>query len=196
MLAAATEWPFPCNFPAPHSRRTGVNDVWATISATASAATGALGSTLQSLGSNAASVATAAPQALTTVAGGPAHMVQNLAVVEKPMSAVAKAARSSAVITGASRFLSKALPITAVVASSVRGAQIVQRQGVDALVNTQAGREASIGALGGALFLVPAAPVQLAAAGVLGVGAANHFGAFEFLDEPPEAVRRSSKRRT
>ena len=196
MLTAATEWPVPCNFPARHTRRTGVNDVWSTISAAASAATGALGSTLQSLGSSAASAASAAPSALATVAGGPTHMVQNLAAVEKPMSAVAKAARSSAVITGAARFLSKALPITAVAASSIKGAQIVQRQGVEALVDTKAGRDASLGALGGALFLIPAAPVQLAAAGVLGVGAANHFGAFEFLDEPPERVRRTTKRPT
>lgn len=134
-------------------------------------------------------MATSAPNAIATVAGGPTNLAQSLAVVEKPVNAAAKAVRSSTLVTSTAKFLGKALPVTAIVTSTVTGAQIVQKHGYDALVETKAGRSATIGALGGALFLVPAPPVQLAAAGVLGVGVANHFDALAFLDQPQAQPR-------
>lgn len=151
----------------------------------------ALSSVAQSAGAGAAAAASSAlpaasavPQIMAANAAGTAQLAQNLAFVEKPVSAAAQGAQRLPMLTRVAGFLSKALPIATIAASTMSGAQIVQRDGVDALWQTKQGRGAALGAIGGALLLIPFPPAKLAAAGVLGLSAANHFGGLERLDRP------------
>lgn len=151
-----------------------------------------LGSTLQTVGSGAASVAASAmpvanvaaamPQSLAAGAAGTTQLAQHIALVEKPVAAAAQGVRSTSAVTHVARFLGKALPITTIAASAMSGAQIVDRHGFDALVETKKGRGAVLGAVGGSLLLMPFPPAKLAAAGVLGLVAANQLDGLHALD--------------
>ncbi|MCW2927613.1 MAG: hypothetical protein JWM86_1581 [Thermoleophilia bacterium] len=183
---------------------------WSSISAGATAAAVSLGSSVQALGATAAASvhalptvvgggvqamsqgATAAasalpasmPQAVQAGATGSAQLASDLAVVEKPAKAIAAGLPRSTVLLRTASFLSKALPLVAIGASTLSGARIVHDQGPDALLNTKQGRGAVLGAMGGVLLLVPHPAGQLAAAGVLGVTAANHFDGLRRFDQP------------
>lgn len=130
------------------------------------------------------------PQAVNAGAAGTAQLANDLALVEKPAKAVAAGVPRSSLVLRAAGFLSKALPLVTIGASSLAGAQIVSRDGADALVGTKDGRGAVLGAAGGVLLLIPHPASQLAAAGMLGAVAANHFGGMERIDRGPAAAAR------
>jgi hypothetical protein len=69
-------------------------------------------------------------------------------------------------------------------ASVLKGEQMVKQDGVRSLVNTQDGRGAVLGAVGGSLMLMPFPPAQLGAAVVMAGAAANGLGAFKHFDRP------------
>lgn len=157
-----------------------------------------LGSSVQSMGTAAAAAlpnvtagglqaaaATALPQTVGSATAATSQLATNLGVVEKPARAFAAAAPRLTTLQRTVGFLSKALPIVTIGASALSGAQIVNEHGADALVNTKQGRGAVLGALGGALMLVPHPATQVAAAGVLGAVAANHFGGLDRLNGKP-----------
>lgn len=126
-------------------------------------------------------------------------LATDIAVVEKPAKAIAAAAPNASVVSRAIGFLSKALPVVTIGASALAGAQIVQQHGAQGLVTRKEGRGAVLGAIGGGLLLVPHPVTQLAAAGVLGATAVNHFGGMDRLNtaqvrmpwDPPNAAPRS-----
>lgn len=169
------------------------------ISAGAMTAAVSLGSTLQAASATAAqalpAVAANGAQTVSSVAaagGGQvvnagaattAKLATDLAVVEKPAKALAGAAPKASMITRVAGVVAKALPVVTIGASALSGAQIVQRDGADALVNTKEGRGAVLGALGGALMLVPNPVTQIGAAAVLGAVAVNYFGGMDRLDD-------------
>lgn len=130
----------------------------------------------------AANLPHALPQAVNVGATGSAQLATDLAVVKKPADAIAAAVPRSSLLMRTVGFLGKALPLVTIGASALSGAQIVDRHGAQALVTTKDGRGAVLGALGGAMLLVPHPASQLAAAGVLGAVAANHFGGLDRLD--------------
>ncbi|MCW2962093.1 MAG: hypothetical protein JWM90_2480 [Thermoleophilia bacterium] len=159
------------------------------------AAAVSVGSAAQALGASALHAAQAVPamvpqvvgggaQVVTAGAQGTAQLASNLALVEKPIKAVAAGVQRSSLLLGTANFLSKALPIVTIGAGAFAGASIVQSQGADALITSKQGRGAVLGTVGGVLLLVPTPATQLAAAGVLGAVAANQFDAFERLDRP------------
>jgi hypothetical protein len=164
-----------------------------------------LGSSLQSMGAAATQVtagglqavthqaatvaSTAAANAATTLPATPgaasiatSQMADSVAVIEKPAKALATAAPRASFLVRTAGFLSKALPIVTIGASALAGAQIDNDKGVQALLTTKDGRGAVLGAVGGGLLLVPTPVTQLAAAGVLGAVAVNHFGGMDRLD--------------
>ena len=128
-------------------------------------------------------MATAAtPHAVNATAASTAKLATDLAYVEKPAKAMAAAVPKSSLLLRSAGFLSKALPIVTIGASALSGARIVNDKGSQALVTTKEGRGAVLGAVGGALLLVPHPATQLAAAGVLGAVAVNQFGGMSRLD--------------
>ena len=142
-----------------------------------------LGSTLQTVGSGAASAAASVlPATAAAGAAGTTQLAQNIALVEKPMAAAAQGVKSAPLLTRFAWFLGKALPVTTIVASTLSGAQIVQTHGFDALLETKKGRGAVLGAAGGSLLLLPFPPAKLAAAGVLGMVAVNQLDGMHALD--------------
>jgi hypothetical protein len=170
---------------------------WSSISAGAMTAAVSLGSSVQALGAGAAGgmqalshTATAAaatlpaalPQAVNAGAVSTAQLADNLGQIEKPAKAMANGIPKSTLLMRSAAFLSKALPIITIGASTLAGGAIVNDQGAHALLTTKDGRGAVLGALGGSLLLVPLPGAQLAAAGVLGLTAANHFGGLDRLD--------------
>jgi hypothetical protein len=124
----------------------------------------------------AATAATTLPQTAGAASVATTQAAESLAVVEKPAKALAAAAPRASFLARTAGFLSKALPIVTIGASALAGAQIVQEQGAQGLITTKQGRGAVLGAVGGALMLVPTPVTQVAAAGVLGAVAVNHFG--------------------
>lgn len=162
---------------------------WSSLSAGAMTAAVSLGSTLHTVGSGAASVAASAlpaapamPQTLAAGAAGTTQLAQHLAMVEKPVAAAAQGARSVSTLARVAGFLGKALPVVTIAASVMSGAQIVQKHGFDALIETKKGRGAVLGAVGGSLLLLPFPPAKLAAAGMLGLTAANQLDGLHALD--------------
>ena len=185
---------------------------WSSISAGAMTAAVSLGSSLHALGTSASMAAqslptvtagglqalshsastavataastmpTAVPLAVDAGAVGTAQLATDLSYVEKPAKAIAAAAPRSSVLIRTAGFLSKALPVVTIGASTLAGARIVNDQGARALVTSKDGRGAVLGAVGGALLLVPHPATQLAAAGVLGAVAVNQFGGMDRLD--------------
>ena len=123
------------------------------------------------------------PQAVNTAAATTAKLGSDLSLVEKPAKAMATAIPKSSLLLRTAGFLSKALPIVTIGASALSGARIVNDGGAQALVTTKDGRGAVLGAVGGALLLVPHPATQLAAAGVLGAVAVNQFGGMHRLDK-------------
>jgi hypothetical protein len=116
-------------------------------------------------------------------AASTAKLASDLSYVEKPAKAMATAIPKSSMLMRTAGFLSKALPVVTIGASTFSGARIVNDQGAQALVTTKEGRGAVLGAVGGALLLVPHPATQLAAAGVLGAVAVNQFGGMDRLDK-------------
>ncbi len=104
-----------------------------------------------------------------------------LNAVDDPIKAVAQGTRSSRLMKFAG-FLGKALPAIVVGVNTFRGATLVERQGPKALINTKEGRGATLGALGGALMLVPTPPTLIGAAGLLSLSAANEFDLLKRFD--------------
>lgn len=181
---------------------------WSSISAGATAAAVSLGSSVQTFSASAAasmhalptvvgggvqamsqgasaaasSLPAAMPNAVQAGAAGSAKLAADLAIVERPAKAIAAGMPQSTVLLRTASFLSKALPVVAIGASAMSGARIVHDHGPDALMNTKQGRSAVLGAMGGALLLVPHPATQLAAAGVLGITAANHFDGLKRFD--------------
>jgi hypothetical protein len=181
---------------------------WSSISAGAMTAAVSLGSSVQALGAGAAAAAStlptvtaggmqalshtataaastlpvALPQAVNAGAVSTAQLADNLGVIEKPAKAIANGIPKSSVLLRTAAFLSKALPVVTIGASALAGGAIVNDQGTQALLTTKDGRGAVLGALGGSLLLVPVPGAQLAAAGVLGLTAVNHFGGLDRLD--------------
>ena len=147
---------------------------------------------LQAIGHSATTAASTAastlPQALPAAVGAGAASTQqlatNLAFVEKPARAMAAAVPRSSLLLRTAGLLSRTLPLVAIGASTLAGAKIVSDRGAQALLTTKDGRGAMLGAMGGALLLVPTPVTQLAAAGVLGAVAVNQFGGMSRLDEP------------
>lgn len=125
----------------------------------------------------------AMPQAVSAGAAGTAQLATDLAVVEKPARAIANTAPKLPFLVRTASFLSKALPVVAITASGLSGAKIVNDKGAGALLTTKDGRGAVLGAVGGVLLLMPHPATQLAAAGVLGATAVNHFGGMDRLDD-------------
>ena len=111
------------------------------------------------------------------------QLATDIAVVEKPAKAIAAAAPRVSLVNRTIGFLSKALPVVTIGASALAGAQIVQQHGAHALITKKEGRGAVLGAIGGGLLLVPHPATQLAAAGVLGATAVNHFGGMDRLND-------------
>lgn len=149
----------------------------------------------QALGTTAATAAVSAPQAVSTGAATTAKLATDLAVVDRPVKAMAAGLQSSTILQRTAGFLSKALPVVTIGASTLAGGAIVDKHGAEALLTTKQGRGAVLGALGGTLLLLPHPATQLAAAGVLGLTAVNHFDGFRRFDDPtlgatpaPEAV--------
>ena len=144
------------------------------------------GGGLAPIGQTAATLQTAATTAVpaTSQAGidAAAKATAGVAALEKPARAIANVAPEGAKVASVAGFLGKALPIIAIASSAYTGANVVEREGKDGLVNTTQGRSAVLGALGGSLLLVPTPVTQIAAAGVLGVAAVNHFGGLKALD--------------
>ena len=97
---------------------------------------------------------------------------------------MAAAVPRSSLLLRTAGLLSRTLPLVAIGASTLAGAKIVSDRGAQALLTTKDGRGAMLGAMGGALLLVPTPVTQLAAAGVLGAVAVNQFGGMSRLDEP------------
>jgi hypothetical protein len=162
---------------------------WTTISTGAMAAAVSVGSAAQALGQGALHAISAVPQAVAAApiavnagAQGTAQLASNLALVEKPVRAVASGVQRSSFLLGTATFLAKALPIVSIGAGAFAGAAVAQKDGTDALLATKRGRGAVLGTVGGALLLVPTPVTQLAAAGVLGAVAVNEFGGFSTLD--------------
>lgn len=141
---------------------------------------------LHAAGTSAASVASTAvanlPAAIPTAAAGSAQLAADMSVVEKPAKAIAAAVPRASMLVRTTGFLVKALPIVTISASALAGWQIVNARGAQALVTTKEGRGAVLGAAGGAMMLVPHPAGQLAAAGMLGAVAVNHFGGMNRLD--------------
>ena len=131
----------------------------------------------------AANAAATLPQTVNTAAVTTAKLGSDLSFVEKPAKAMATAIPKSSMLMRTAGFLSKALPIVTIGASALSGARIVNDGGTQALVTTKEGRGAVLGAVGGALLLVPHPAAQLGAAGVLGAVAVNQFGGMHRLDK-------------
>lgn len=131
----------------------------------------------------AASASTHLPASLAAGASASTDLARSIAFVEKPVTTAAAAGiKQAGFLAGVSRFLSKALPITAVTASTLSGATLVNQQGWHALYDTKRGRAAVFGAVGGGLALIPTPATKIAGAGALGLLAANEFGAFDRLN--------------
>lgn len=185
---------------------------WSSISAGAMTAAVSLGSTMQSIGAGAAAAAhslpavaaggaqavaasaqtaaAALPGALPSVAhaaNGTSALAADMAMLEKPVKAAAVGVQRSSTLMRTAGFLTKALPIVTIGASALSGAWTVQKRGAEGLVHSKQGRGAVLGAIGGTLLLIPTPVTQVAAAGVLGVTAANEFGALDRLDRPARA---------
>jgi hypothetical protein len=128
-------------------------------------------------------VPAAVPAAIHAGAVGTAQVAKDLALIEKPIAAAARGVQRSGMLVRAAGVLSRTLPYVAIGASSLSGASIVQRQGVDALFTSKQGRSAVLGAVGGALLLVPTPVTQVAAAVTLGTLAVNEFGGMDRIDE-------------
>lgn len=142
-----------------------------------------LGSAAQGLAASASATLPAALPPVQVGAAGTAQLAQNLALVEKPVKAAAAGVQRNQALLRAAGFLAKALPVATVTASALNGARIVDQTGTSAsLVRTKAGRGAVLGAVGGALLLVPTPVTQVAAAGVLAGLAVNEFGGMSKLD--------------
>jgi hypothetical protein len=129
-----------------------------------------------------ASIPQALPGAVNAGAATTARLASDLALVEKPTKAIAAAVPRASVLMRTAGFLSKTLPIVTIGAGTLAGARIVNDHGMQALVTTKDGRGAVLGTIGGALLLVPHPVSQLAAAGMLGAVAVNHFGGMDRLD--------------
>lgn len=152
---------------------------WESLSAGAMTAAVSLGSTVESMGSAAAQ---ALPRSVGAAAATSRTLAEGATVVGKPVAALKAAAPQASMLTRTAGFLVKALPIVTIGASALSGWQVVTRRGPEALVNTKQGRGAVLGAAGGALMLVPHPATQLAAAGMLGATAVNHFGGMDRLN--------------
>lgn len=139
----------------------------------------------------ASNAAATLPQAVDTAAVTTAKLGSDLSLVAKPATAMATAIPRSSLLMRTAGFLSKALPIVTIGASALSGARIVNDRGAQALINTKDGRGAVLGAVGGALLLVPHPATQLAAAGVLGAVAVNQFGGMHRLDKLDLGMARS-----
>lgn len=142
----------------------------------------------QAIASGANAAAQTLPQSVAAGATGTAQLASDLAVVEKPASTMAGLARRNVLLVRGAAMLSRVLPVVAVGASALSGARIVDERGSGALLTSKDGRGAVLGALGGALLLVPTPATQLAAAGVLAAVAVNHFDGMRRLDRPSAAV--------
>ena len=139
----------------------------------------------QAIAQGASSAAAALPSSLPSINAGAAStasLAKDLSFVEKPAKAIAAGIPRSTLLTRTAGFLSKALPVVTIGASALAGARIIDESGPEALLRTKDGRGAVLGAIGGALMLVPHPATQLAAAGVLGTMAANQFGGLDRLD--------------
>ena len=101
--------------------------------------------------------------------------VRNLALVQRPIAA-ASAGTGLAPLGTAARTLGRSVTALVVGVSVLRGAGIVANGGPAALVNTQEGRSALLGGVGGVLILCPTPATQLGGAGALALAAANEFG--------------------
>lgn len=186
-----------------------MNVSWSSISAGAMTAAVSLGSSVQAMVAPAAQVtaqvtagglqaatqqaaavastaattaATALPQTAGAASVATSQMADGIAVVEKPVKAIATAAPRASFLVRTAGFVSKTLPIVTIGASALAGAQIVNDKGAQALVTTKEGRGAVLGAVGGGLLLVPTPATQLAAAGVLGAVAVNYFGGMDGMN--------------
>lgn len=164
---------------------------WSSISASAMAATMSLGQAAQGL---TATAVTALPSTVHAGAATTAHLAQNLALVEKPVKAAAAGVQRSTALLKFAAGLSKVLPVVTITASTLNGARIVDKSGNDALLRTKEGRGAVLGAVGGALLLVPTPVTQVAAAGVLATLAANEFGAMRRFDADQSPTRAPAAR--
>lgn len=177
------------------------------ISTGAMTAAVSMGSTLQQVGANATAAAQALPAAAAAslpnaatlqqalpanahaAAASTARLATDLSMVEKPTKAIAAATRTPTLLRVAG-FLSKALPVVTIGVSALSGARVVADHGPQGLLTRREGRGAVLGAVGGALLLVPLPVTQLAAAGVLAATAVNHFGGMDGLDDGVIAGRR------
>ncbi len=161
---------------------------WSSISAGAMTAAVSLGTTFQQVGASASAAASTLPttafNVVDTGAASTAKLASDMSLIEKPAKAMAAAVPKSSLLLRTAGFLSKALPIVTIGASALSGARIVNDDGAQALVTSRDGRGAVLGAVGGALLLVPHPATQLAAAGVLGAVAVNQFGGMSRFDRP------------
>lgn len=152
---------------------------WESVSAGAMTAAVSVGSTVESVGSAAAQ---ALPNSVGAAAATSRQLAESVTLVEKPAAALKAAAPRVTLVTRSANVLVKALPIVTIGASALSGWQVVTRRGPESLVNTKQGRGAVLGAAGGAMLLVPHPATKLAAAGLLGATAVNHFGGMDRLN--------------
>lgn len=147
----------------------------------------------QGVAANAAATAATLQQAMPAnahaAAASTARLATDLSMVEKPTKAIAAATRTPTLVRVAG-FLSKALPVVTIGVSTLSGARVVADHGPQGLLTRKEGRGAVLGAVGGALLLVPLPATQLAAAGILAATAVNHFGGMDGLDDGVVAGRR------
>lgn len=147
----------------------------------------------QGMAANAAATAANLQQVLPAnahaAAASTARLATDIAMVEKPTRVIATATNTPTLVRVAG-FLSKALPVVTIGVSTLSGAKVAAEHGPQGLLTRKEGRGAVLGAVGGALLLVPLPVTQLAAAGVLAATAVNHFGGMDGLNDGVVAGRR------
>lgn len=135
-----------------------------------------------SLGGTVSALPQALPGNVAAGAMASTQIQQNLTAVEKTVRAAALGTQIGP-LQRTANVLGRALPMVAVGASAMLGAQVLQDHGPRGLVRTRVGRGAVLGAVGGGLLLVPTPPTQIAAAGVLAAAAVNQFGGMDRLNQ-------------
>lgn len=128
----------------------------------------------------------ALPQVIDTGLSGTQTVVRGVSLAERPIALAARGTRVG-FLTRAAGALGRVMPFVAIGASALSAAQVVRGGGYEALLTTREGRSATLGALGGAMLLAPIPPMQLGAALVFAVSAANELGAFTWVDRAAAA---------
>jgi hypothetical protein len=169
------------------------------ISIGAMTAATAFGSAASAVGGGAVGAVATAATTMGTVASQVGASVAHVGVVasatsqmqhdlvQQPVAAAAKGIGRSSLLARTASVLSKTLPWVAIGASTLSAASVVQQHGAEALFTSRQGRAAVLGAVGGALLLVPTPFTQIAAAATLGALAVNEFGGMDGIDRAAAA---------